>query len=380
VATAVSDAVWQGSPRPFWWQCVRSLLVLAAVGAGVLSSKPHPAWSGLGLWLVLLVVLAILGRIPWVLGLPWGRIRDLALVVTGVASVAASFLSPGSAAIVFAVVAVVNVTYNWGLTAIAVYTVGLSLAYVIGQLAVGSIVLVVLIGPASIAGGVLMGVVRRQRAELAAEAQLAREEKAHSATLDERARIAREIHDVLAHSLAALTVQLETADALLESGRSEQAHTSVLRAGQLAREGLAETRRAIGALRGETLPLPDLLSTLAKAYETDLHASAVVEVEGQPRDLRPDVGLALYRTAQEAITNVRKHAPGAATRITLRYRPDEVALAVVNDAAPDGDRPLASTGGGYGLTGLRERAELAGGHIETGPVEGGWQVGVRIPA
>ena len=166
---------------------------------------------------------------------------------------------------------------------------------------------------------------------------------------------------------------------MIEGGRTEQAHTSVRRAGQLAKEGLAETRRAISALRGDTLPLPDLLATLTAAYEMDTGAPALVDITGERHDLRADVTLTLYRTAQEAITNVHKHAPGASVDVSLTYQPDAVALTVTNAARPDGERPLVDAGGGYGLTGLRERAELAGGTFTAGPDGDVWRVDVRIP-
>jgi signal transduction histidine kinase len=260
----------------------------------------------------------------------------------------------------------------------------LGVAYVLGHLGIDDSAIWLLTGPVVVVLSLLAGSIRRQNDMLTAEAQIAREEHARSAALDERARIAREIHDVLAHSLAALSVQLETADALIESGRAEQAHASVRRAGQLAKEGLAETRRAIGALRGDTLPLPELLSTMASGYQMDTGAAATVDVTGETRALRPDVSLTLYRTAQEAITNARKHAPGATVAIRLGYQPDDVALTVTNGAAHDAERPLADAGGGYGLTGLRERAELAGGSFSAGPVSTGpdghgWRVSVRIP-
>ena len=140
---------------------------------------------------------------------------------------------------------------------------------------------------------------------------------------------------------------------------------------------MAETRRAIGALRGDALPLPELLTELARGYRTDLGATATLTVSGEPRDLHADAGLTLYRAAQEALTNVRKHAPGATVELTLTYRPGDVELAVLN--GPGGDGALARAGGGYGLTGLRERAQLAGGECTAGPRDGGWRVGVRIP-
>jgi signal transduction histidine kinase len=95
--------------------------------------------------------------------------------------------------------------------------------------------------------------------------------------------------------------------------------------------------------------------------------------------VNPDLALAVYRTAQEAMTNVRKHAPGAPVALTLRYGTGDVELAVASGAPPGTERPLAGSGGGYGLTGLRERAELAGGEFTAGPDGDGWRVDVRIP-
>ncbi len=230
----------------------------------------------------------------------------------------------------------------------------------------------------------LVALVRRQRDEkaeqdrrLAAETRLARQEQARAAALGERARVAREIHDVLAHSLSALSVQLETAAALLERERPAEAAVIVDRAGRLARDGLTETRRAVGALRGDPLPLPELVAELADGYRTDLDADATVVVRGEPRRGGPETGLALYRSAQEALTNVRKHAPGSAVGIVLDYAAGEVRLTVANHGA----HGPSSTGlsSGYGLTGLRERAELAGGSMMAGPDGDGWRVDVRMP-
>ena len=128
------------------------------------------------------------------------------------------------------------------------------------------------------------------------------------------------------------------------------------------------------------MPLPDLVATLTTAYEMDTGAPATVDITGERDELRADVTLTLYRTAQEAITNVRKHAPGAPVDVSLAYQPDVVTLTVANGAGPDGERPLADAGGGYGLTGLRERAELAGGTFRAGPDGDGWRVDVRIPS
>lgn len=373
---------WVGPEHAVKRRRVRNLVALAAITYGVVASYGSDVGTtGPGLSRLLLLIAADLGWLCLIFE-PFGAQLStlVGTLVTGVGGVALSVAAPHSPAIAFVVVAVVRAANWWSPSASVGFALGLTIAYLFGLLGIGESSAWFVGGPAIIAVGLLIGFVRRQNERLVAEAQQVRDAQARSAALDERARIAREIHDVLAHSLAALSVQLETADALIESGRTEQAQTSVRRAGQLAREGLAESRRAIGALRGDTLPLPDLVTTLAAAYEADSGVHAAVDITGDRYDLRPDVSLTLYRSVQEAITNVRKHAPGAPVGVRLAYRPSEVALTVTNGAGPDGGRPLADAGGGYGLTGLRERAELAGGEFDAGPFDGGWRVNVRIPS
>jgi signal transduction histidine kinase len=105
------------------------------------------------------------------------------------------------------------------------------------------------------------------------------------------------------------------------------------------------------------------------------------QVAGSPRPVAAEAGLAAYRTAQEALTNARKHAPGQPVRLCLQFSPTDVAVRAANplpEAPPGG--PLAATGSGHGLTGLRERAALAGGTLTAGPADGEWRVCLRIPA
>lgn len=204
----------------------------------------------------------------------------------------------------------------------------------------------------------------------------ARKAEAQTAALAERARIAREIHDVLAHSLSAQTVHLEATRLLIERGADkEQVLERVIAARRMAREGLAETRQALSALRGELTPVEDFLRELVSAE------GAEVEVAGRPRGLPAEAGLAVRRVAQEAMTNVRKHAPGAKIALRLEYRPDEVELEF-RDYGGRGpvDNALGASGSGYGLRGMRERAELLGGALDAGPVEEGFMVRLRVPA
>ncbi|ADD42710.1 sensor histidine kinase [Stackebrandtia nassauensis] len=196
--------------------------------------------------------------------------------------------------------------------------------------------------------------------------------------LAERARIAREIHDILAHSLSAQLVHLEGARLLANAGRTDEAVDRIERARELARGGLTETRRALDTLRGETLKVDEALRELADEHREATSGTCTVTVTGEPRDLAAEAGLALVRTAQEALTNVRKHANGADVTIELRYRDDDCELEVVDT----GGRgvALAETGSGYGLVGMRERAELIGGTLRAGPRDGGFAVELRVPS
>ncbi|HWB35535.1 MAG TPA: histidine kinase, partial [Rugosimonospora sp.] len=306
--------------------------------------------------------------------------RLVATLVYGTAGTALAVIQPNGAALVFPAFACVAMGAFRPPKLALGFAGFLSVGYIVGRwpLEHGHQPWWLVLAAALFVLTTLGGRARAVNTRLAEEAE---RDRARAAALDERARIAREIHDILAHALAALTVQLETADALLDGGRVAQAQDSVRRAGQLAREGLTETRRAIGALRGDTVPLPELVDALVASYKSNVDTSVTVTVTGEPRVLEPDVVLALYRTAQEALTNAQKHAPGAPVDLALRYHPGSVELAVVNGAMPAGtERPLAASGGGYGLAGLRERAELAGGALEAGPVGDGYRVGVTIPA
>ncbi|MFE1912437.1 sensor histidine kinase [Streptomyces anandii] len=234
---------------------------------------------------------------------------------------------------------------------------------------------------ATTAGLALAGYVLRLDAEARGSAQrlLAQERAAHaaeaeSAALAERARIAREIHDVLAHSLSAQMVHLEAARLLIERGADrEQILERVVAARGMARDGLAETRQALSALRGELTPLEDFLAEIVGASD-----GAEVTVSGERRPLSAEASQAVRRVAQEALTNVRKHAPGAKVRLRLEYGEDQVTLDVRDTGGTPGD--LTASGGGYGLLGMRERAELLGGSLEAGPHEEGFAVTLKVPA
>ncbi|MFB6437895.1 sensor histidine kinase [Streptomyces sp. NPDC056411] len=236
----------------------------------------------------------------------------------------------------------------------------------------------------------LVGLTRRSARVQHQQAQLLldqsrqmQEERQRTAALDERARIAREIHDVLAHSLGALSVQLEVVDALMESEppRTQEAAERVRKARRIAVEGLAETRRAITALRTDTAPLADAVRALADSLR-ERHAGPVrAEVTGVVRPLPDEVSLCLVRVAQEALGNVAKHAPGQEAELVLAYEPARVRL-TVRSALPASDGPPTAGHalGGYGLAGMRERLQLIGGTLAAGPGPEGWTVRAEVAA
>ncbi|OIJ87934.1 hypothetical protein BIV25_37590 [Streptomyces sp. MUSC 14] len=225
-----------------------------------------------------------------------------------------------------------------------------------------------------------------QSAALLAQTELLRAEQRRVAVLDERTRIAREIHDVLAHSLGALSIQIQAAGALLTDHQDiDRAVTVLAEARRLTADGLTETRRAVHALRADIAPLDEELATAADIHR-QRHGGAVrLSVRGEPTPLSPDQALPLFRTAQEALTNAAKHAPAQPVEVTLTYQDDHVSLTVDNPLArPDpgrtGDRPeFATVDGGYGLTGMRERLLLLGGTLDAGVRDGRWRVRAEVP-
>ncbi|MEV5826147.1 histidine kinase [Spirillospora sp. NPDC052242] len=225
------------------------------------------------------------------------------------------------------------------------------------------------------AGIILGGVATRQG--MAAQ-QAARRAEAANAVLAERSRIAREIHDILAHSLSAQVVHLEGARLLLSrDGDRVQALDRVERARNLARSGLEETRRALATLRGDVPEPREVIAELAEDFYASTGRPCDVQVTGAVRELSPQAGLTVVRTAQEALTNVRKHAPGARAHVSLRYLKDIVELEVTDTGGTEPGLHLG--GGGYGLVGMRERAELIDGTLETGPDGQGFRVALRVP-
>jgi signal transduction histidine kinase len=349
----------------------------------------HPRRSGPIVLLVVLAVVANVGALVWLLG-RWrrGSLPAVGLAVMGLAGGLLAALQHGSAALAFPAVAVAQTVADGSvLAAVAVGAlalVALEAGVLLASLGPGA----ALGYPAVLLGSAMIGLTRRQyvaqsRAAEALVAQTRRTEaeSRRAAALDERTRIAREIHDVLAHALGGLAVQLEAAELLLAERGDVDAALERIRASRgTAREGLEEARRAVAALRSDRSPLPERLAELVQSHREQGDRGELI-VGGPARTLSPEVSLALMRTVQEALTNARRHAPGAAVQVRLFYEAASTTVIVTNDAAPRADgTPGDGVSGGYGLTGMRERLELVGGRLVAGPSPEGWTVRAEVPS
>jgi signal transduction histidine kinase len=371
---------------------VARLVGLALILWSVTSSNESPAFHGRGL-LVLVVSIALIGA--WLLWTLWSSAQltmtpDLYVIgfCAGflTAAVPDSVVSAGGFVAAMAAATRINTRRAFEVIAVGDVAMGAGLAAYHGQFVVllaytGGWVAVALAGT-----NIRSSKVRAEQAELLlVQSQRSHEEQLRATRLEEQTRIAREIHDVLAHSLAGLTIQLEATTALLDQGANpESIRDRVERAHQLAREGLRETRRAVGALRGDA-PAPVGVATkaLVDDYRAEVEAAVEFALTGEPQLLDGVAGEAVLRVVQEALTNVHKHAPGAQVSVSVVAGPDRIG-AVVEDrqGAPvvaGVRRALKSSGGGYGLRGMRERAELLGGTLEAGPTDCGWRVELHLP-
>jgi signal transduction histidine kinase len=364
------------------------LLAIVAIVASVLASdEAPPGLSGEGLAVTLALAAFLAGL---ALALPWGEIPDrpriAGLVLIGAASTVFAALQPdgaGFAGIYFVVV-------------VSAARLELRTAAILSAVSLGAVIAAFALFREDDAWGTIVGLLfsvtpwffvmrlfrqvgrRREEAErLVEELRESRAAHAESVALAERGRLARDMHDVLAHSLSALALQLEGARLLArDRGTDPEVVASIERAHHLAADGLDEARAAIGALRGEAMPGPERLRALADGFGD----RAKLTVTGEPHPLASEARLAIYRTAQEALTNVVRHSAAERVELRLAYEPGGTRLEI-EDSGPGVPVPAgAGPGGGYGITGMRERAELLGGRLDAGPTERGFRVELWLPA
>ncbi len=379
----------------------RTATVIRLIGLGlivwsvVVSANHHPVGGGRSVVVIAALAAAVIAFLVWTVQPSQPTVTPDLYVMAGAGGLLIG-ASPNSGASAFVfvalVVAGVRVELSRTVPLILVSILALATSVLIyKQSALGMLAYAL-----GFCAGLLAASGRRQSLErteqaelLLAQTQRSHEEQLRAARLEESTRIAREIHDVLAHALAGLTIQLEATSALIEQGADRDSILSrVQRAHDLAREGLRETRRAVGALRDDPVAAAVGIEDLVADYRSGGEARIDFTIDGDGDRLAGPTGQVVLRVAQEALTNVRKHAPGAAVSVVLHAGEaagDDVVL-LIDDrcaaAGPGNDgaaATLASTGGGYGLTGMRERAHGLGGTLSAGATDEGWRVELRLP-
>ncbi|HUJ64412.1 MAG TPA: histidine kinase, partial [Acidimicrobiales bacterium] len=333
-----------------------NLIGLSLLAWGVIA-EAHPGRGDGRVATLILLGLAVAGWVGW----SRMRFRPAAgrpmfgwLALTALAGGGLAAFTPLAA--VFVGVAALGATIAWPLRQAGWIVAAGPAAMLISVAGSGHNFGLVLVGLAAALTATILGASRRQALERTASAARmqvaearAEAERARAELLDGRNHLARELHDVLAHTLSALSLQLEALDALVSTGSSTAAVREQLDSTKrLVREGMEEARGAVRALREDAPPLEEQLNRLA------CDRQAQMLVSGPPRQLSPDVTLTLYRVAQEALTNVVKHAPGQPARIELGFAADTVSLSVSNPRSPAGNgSALRDTGAGYGLQGIK---------------------------
>ena len=321
------------------------------------------------------------------------RVLDGALIVMAAVSAFASTGTHGGPLIGLAFMAVIGAgagsSLLTGCVTTAIALVGVEVgALVTGASATSALGFPLLLIVAFVSGRNRAAYRRQaeQSAALVTQMEQLRAEQRRAAVLDERTRIAREIHDVLAHSLGALGIQLQAVRAVLAKHDDTGRALSLLdQAQRMAKDGLTETRRAVHALRADTAGLDEQLTALVDTHRLRHHATVGFSIDGPPRPLPPEATVALIRTAQEALVNTAKHAPRQPVDIGLHYGEDGVQMIISNPLPPDAhDRPAPGTAfttvnGGYGLTGMRERLLLINGSLTAASGDGRWTVTAQVP-
>ncbi len=285
----------------------------------------------------------------------------------------------------------VDAGYRWAAVALAAgaATVFLLVGVVLGRGHVTDATNALWFAGWLVASLVLGEVTRSRRAyveqveQRALEAERNREEETLRRTSEERIRIARELHDILAHRISSISVQAGVGARLLDRD-PEQARRALVAINEASREALQELRTTLGVLRQVDEPEPRAPSPGLAQLDGIIADTAVagvevnLEVEGEPRDLPSGVDLAAYRIIEEALTNVVRHARAARAHVAITYRPAEIDLEIEDDGV--GSRSEVDAPGGHGLLGMRERAVTLGGELEAGPrPTGGFRVRARLP-
>jgi signal transduction histidine kinase len=354
-------------------------LVLAAVAVviGLVTLRLHQSDDPLGVRLLLLG----LAVGPW---LPPDRVGFPLTTRAALAAIPAALLYVrGDQFAAMLIVLAATLVIARGRYALAVATLGAGVAMVV----VGA-VLHRGVAEAFLAGALGLGIVSgwsvRAERRLVEDLRAARVELDRAALVEERRRIARDVHDLVAHSLT--VVMLNLTAARLEVRRDPEAASATLaETERLGRQAMAEVRGLVGLLRQNeaadpAAPLPqaaDLRRLVDRLHEAGM--AVELTVEGELDRLTPAAGLALYRIGQEALSNAARHATGARVRVRLDVGTGEARLSVRDWGLPAAERRSPGGSGGHGLVGMRERAALVGGSLRAGWARPGWEVECVVP-
>ena len=370
-------------------------VVLVVLAVDVVMTRRAPRVSGAGWdaagWTAYLVAAAAT--------LSRRRAPRLALAVVAPIAVASLCLRAGGPTVFLVALTLYSVTAASSRRAAATVTCLMAAAILTATLAGGG----QQVAQAAISGVALIGLgwlagenTRASRVYTAQQAERAAEKKAAAAAqqagqvsralADERAQIARDLHDIVAHAMSVIAVRSGVARMVIDSD-PDQARDALAIIEITTRRALHEMRLLVGMLRdpgdraAELSPVPGLADLDRLIADTAVAGViAEVDVEGEARPLPPAADLSAYRIVQEALTNVVRHVGPTRARVLIGYRPGELNIEVT-DAGPRGPvpRPIARAGGGHGLIGMRERAALFGGKLEAGPHAGGFRVQVTLP-
>ncbi|MFC5828108.1 sensor histidine kinase [Nonomuraea insulae] len=330
-----------------------SLLLCWSLAVAAPAEAAPLVWSGLSVSLVCWLAFVLLdSRFP----------RSAPVLLAAGSALAAAMAGSESAAptiFLFAMLLLFSTHMTPSLGAIAAVAMGDLVLMTGSMLWFGRPRSGIVVQGAVVACAVLFALHRRQY-------RRALDDRARTMALDERARIARELHDVLAHSLGALGVQLDVAEALLtERGDVEGAVARIRRSRGLAREGLVEARAAVAALREDVPPLPDALGLLVAEHRRNHDVGVALRTTGTRRPITPAAEVCLLRTAREALTNAAKHSPGRPVTLDLSYGDDTVRLTIRNPLPP-----MSVPGEAPGLGGRTAEAPENGAAPATEPGDG----------
>ncbi|MFE6686423.1 sensor histidine kinase [Streptomyces sp. NPDC057743] len=339
----------------------------------------HPPWNSAA-FAALLALWAGTATFRHVLARPWPGAAWSALLVGGAVLAGLSPTDPSAPAFVgaaglFMLISAAETPVRWTGGALALGVAGFVLAH---EAAGGSprVAVSVLISAVT-AGG--FGFLARLNALDRRTERGAAERRAEHAVREERARIARDIHDVLAHSLGGLVIQLDALEAVsVARGGDPDVLTRVRGARTMAADGLVAAKRAVDALRRLPAGIDAALGEIVAGVRAQ-GMTVDVDVRGESSRVPEPVGEVLASLTVEALTNARKHAPGAPVSVTVSAGRDAVELRVTNPLPPPADRPEPDITGGHGVPGMRERAEIVGGSLTAGTANGDWIVECRVP-